>query len=188
MGGACSGAFTASATVDVAAPAEFVWEVIADLEAAPEILSQVSSVKRKSGGNFEVGTRWREERTCYDGESSPQHKTITAITNPKSFPRSVCINVSYHETDSYKDDINTSTLMVDSIDERNARLIGTLAFQTMSFQGRIRMFLCKRCFMSMVHTYFQKEMEDYAAAAERRYQERMSSTSEKKSEGKDQEQ
>jgi hypothetical protein len=180
MGGAySSSALSDSATVDVAVPAELLWEVIADLEAAPDILSQVSSIRRKSGGDFEVGTRWRETR-MHKGQQIPQHKTITAITGADSFPRSVCINVSYHEVDSYRDDINTSTLMVDSVDETNARLIGTLAFQTMSFQGRTRIFLCKPCFMSMVHTYFQAEMEDYAAAAERRYQERLLSPSENK--------
>jgi hypothetical protein len=160
----------ASATVEVSAPAECLWEVISDLDSLPEFLTELHSIQRKSGGDFQVGTRWREERTCH-GTPSPQHKTITAITNPDGFPRSVCINVCHLE--AYRDDINTTALTVVSVDENNAQLIGTFAYHVVDFCFKVTYFICRPLVVKKAKKYFLTEMEEYAAAAERRYQAKM---------------
>ena len=49
---------------EVAVPPERLWELITDLERAPEVISAVTSIRRLDAGEgFGVGTRWEETRT-----------------------------------------------------------------------------------------------------------------------------
>lgn len=46
----------------VQAPPGAVWEVVTDLERAPERLSQITELRLLTDGPYAVGTRWRETR------------------------------------------------------------------------------------------------------------------------------
>lgn len=53
-----------SVSREVAVPPDRLWELITDLERAPEVISAVSSIERlDEGEGFDVGTRWQETRT-----------------------------------------------------------------------------------------------------------------------------
>ena len=49
-----------------------VWEVVTDLDHAPETLSGVVSVQRMTNGPYAVGTRWRETRTMFGREATEE--------------------------------------------------------------------------------------------------------------------
>lgn len=75
----------------IAAPPGRVWQVITDLDRAPETIPSISAVVRLTDGPYDVGTRWRETRTMmgraethelHVTESLPQQRTVvTALTD-----------------------------------------------------------------------------------------------------------
>jgi uncharacterized protein YndB with AHSA1/START domain len=53
-----------SVSRQVAVPPHRLWELITDLDRAPEVISAVTSIRRlDEGKGFGVGTRWEETRT-----------------------------------------------------------------------------------------------------------------------------
>ncbi|WP_109471548.1 SRPBCC family protein [Ornithinimicrobium cavernae] len=56
---------------------ERVWEVLTDLDRAPETLTGVTDVQRLTDGPYAVGTRWRETRTMF-GKKSTEEMWVTA--------------------------------------------------------------------------------------------------------------
>ncbi|WP_040320010.1 SRPBCC family protein [Aeromicrobium marinum] len=60
------------------APPAAVWDVITDLDAAPDVLSGVDRVERIEGPGYAVGTRWRETRTMM-GKSASEEMVVTAV-------------------------------------------------------------------------------------------------------------
>jgi carbon monoxide dehydrogenase subunit G len=53
-----------SVSREVAVPPDQLWELITDLDRAPEVISAVTSIRRlDQGRSFEVGTKWEETRT-----------------------------------------------------------------------------------------------------------------------------
>lgn len=53
-----------SVSRQVAVPPDRLWELITDLDRAPDVISAVTSIRRLDDGKgFDVGTRWEETRT-----------------------------------------------------------------------------------------------------------------------------
>ncbi|GMA41435.1 SRPBCC family protein [Mobilicoccus caccae] len=65
-------------TRDIAAEPTKVWAVLTDVEAAAEILEDVSAVETLTDGPYRVGTRWRETRSML-GRESTQEMTVTEV-------------------------------------------------------------------------------------------------------------
>ena len=60
-----------SVSREVAVPPAKLWELITDLERAPEVISAVSSIERLDDAEgFGVGTRWQETRTILGRDST----------------------------------------------------------------------------------------------------------------------
>ena len=70
-----------SITTDIAAPAERVWQVMSDIDRWPEWTRSVTSVTRRGGAPFAVGTRVVIRQPKFP----PALWTITAIDPGKSF-------------------------------------------------------------------------------------------------------
>ncbi len=62
----------------VAAPRERVWQVITDIDGAPEVVEAIQSVERVEGEGFAVGTRWRETRRVF-GRAATEEMVVTAL-------------------------------------------------------------------------------------------------------------
>ena len=59
------------------AATERVWDMITDLDGAPQRLSGVDAIERLSGPEFGVGTRWRETRTMFGREATEEMEVAT---------------------------------------------------------------------------------------------------------------
>ncbi|MEE2059357.1 SRPBCC family protein [Rhodococcus artemisiae] len=64
-------------TRSIAAPPSAVWAVLTDLDSAPDTLRGVTAVERvEGGGEYRVGTRWRETRVMF-GKSATEELQVT---------------------------------------------------------------------------------------------------------------
>lgn len=67
---------------DVAAPPETVWDVLTDLDRAPEVLSGIVRVERVAGERYAVGTTWNETRKMFGREGTEQMR-VTVVQPPR---------------------------------------------------------------------------------------------------------
>lgn len=68
----------------VAAPRQQVWDVITDLDRAPQVMPAIQKVERLEGDGFDVGTRWRETRRMF-GRDATETMQVTAVDAPNSY-------------------------------------------------------------------------------------------------------
>jgi len=167
-GGSISGLATA-VSLEIATDAETVWEVVSDLDAIAQVVSQVQSFERIDGGGetFAVGTKWREMRSLNGGKNTfEQIKTIIGLNTHYPY-YSMSLNISYPNKSSGKmeDVTNTSTLTVQAIDDNLCVLVCSLSFGT---GDRGFYFLCGRCIMKAAEKYVMEELQDYAKEALKR--------------------
>lgn len=71
---------TVSGTIP--APPERVWQVLTDLDRAPETIPSISAVERLTAGPYDVGTRWRETRTMM-GRTETHELEVTESVPPR---------------------------------------------------------------------------------------------------------
>jgi uncharacterized membrane protein len=70
---------------EVNAPAGVVWTIIIDLEGSVDRISAIEKVEVLSGGGeFDVGTRWRETRTMF-GRQATEEMEVTEVTEGESY-------------------------------------------------------------------------------------------------------
>lgn len=62
----------------IAAPRDRVWQVLTDLDRAPEVISAIDTIERVRGEGFDVGTRWRETRS-HLGREVTEEMEVTAL-------------------------------------------------------------------------------------------------------------
>ena len=62
--------------VDIDASPERVWEIISDLEGAPERISGIDKIEITTEGPIGVGTEWRETRTMMGKEQTETMKIV----------------------------------------------------------------------------------------------------------------
>jgi hypothetical protein len=189
----CSGGRGAnySDALPVPLPADVLWETVSDLAAIPEILTMVTSMERISGGNnrgntssqvpgqtpssaLRVGTRFRETRT-HRGQDYTLYKTVTRLTATPSpddpaQERSLSLGISITNPNGTANDVvNTSTLIVQRVDESSSRLILTVAITWGSVWDHLDHLLCGCFIRTMVMRGLTQELEDYRTAAVARY-------------------
>lgn len=174
-----------SASVEVAADADTLWSVLSNLEESAAAVSAVQDfcyVDCAKGGRFQVGTAVRETRV-YQGDEWVCRRQIVAISDPPqeqakdgaSAPeqrqqqqRSVSFSTSLDKAQISGDYVNTSTLTAVPLTPDSAMLVGTYAMRT-SGLGMMVYFCCwKLCEKESSEDSFVKELEDLAAAAEKK--------------------
>jgi hypothetical protein len=160
-----------SVTIGVNAPPDVLWTVIRDLGALPDVLSAVTAVDVKSDDRIaRVGVTFSERRR-YEEFRTNEHivllKAVTKVSNDP--PYALGLNVKMPDMVNFT---NTSTLEVhtNADDENKCLLIGTLAFldaRVCSCLSNIYFHLFLR---RVTKATFAKELQDYASAAEERFQ------------------
>lgn len=155
-----------SVATEVQASCENVWNVISDIELAPNVITTVVSVARLSDGKegFQIGTRWKEIR-LYDGHEVTQIKTVTSIRKENSV-YSAAINVSY--PGAFQDVTNTSTLEIRPLNgvKNKCLLIGSFGVMPGTLKSRIYFCLCSRQIAKRGETSYLVELEEIGNAAE----------------------
>lgn len=68
---------TMSVGIGVEAPAERVFEMLCDLEGAPERIDQIIKTEVLTEGPFGVGTRWRETRKMFGKEATEEMEVVS---------------------------------------------------------------------------------------------------------------
>lgn len=71
-------------TRHVDAPRTVVWDVLTDLDHAPQVMEAIARVERVDGEGFGLGTRWRETRTMF-GRDATEEMEVTAIDPPRGY-------------------------------------------------------------------------------------------------------
>lgn len=188
----CQSQIVVSVATEVEASCEAVWNVIADIDSMPSVLTPTLSVERLSTDtdDFCVGTRWKETR-LYQGNEIVQIKTVTSIRKegtcmsapslcssrcmtcsahillvcPTAGGYSVAINVSY--PNELKDFTNTSTLEIrpSGGDKNKSLLIGSFGILPGGIFSRIVVCLCRRNFARSGEKSFLVELEEIGKAA-----------------------
>jgi hypothetical protein len=157
-----------SVQVDVAVPADALWEVVTDIDHHAEIVETVVGIKRIYGDKFQVGTRWKEIRKFQNRELS-LIKTIVRIDKE---PLSWSFHVSYPSSrGGYQDQVTTTTFTITPIDEQHSVLIGSFTYMTGT---PIVNACCLQRLKRFAEDIFTKEMEDYGRAAVKRQTEKES--------------
>lgn len=143
---------------EVDAPVERVWEVMTDLEAAPQVLRGVTSIQRLDDGTaFGVGTRWRETRTM-GGRSATEDLEVSDVVPGRAYT----VTADSHGT-AY-----TSTLAVEPVDEHRSRLSMTFDARSRTLMSRILSATIGRLFTGATRRALQADLDDLAAAARQR--------------------
>lgn len=139
----------------VNAPAEVVWQVITDIENAPQTISGIESVQVLDGQVFEVGLRWAETRVMF-GRSATEEMTVTAIDPGRSYTTS-----SDHDKVHY-----TSTLSV-TPDGHDASVVRMhFAAKTSGFLNKTLGAVVGAVMLSSTRKLMARDLADIAAAAE----------------------
>jgi carbon monoxide dehydrogenase subunit G len=146
-------------TVDRAidARAERVWSLITDLDRAPEMLSGVQQVERlDGGGEFDVGTRWRETRTMF-GREGTEELEVTALDAGRS----------YTTTAASQGAVYTSVLAVEPLGADRSHLSMTFAAEPAGTVSRLLAATIGRAFQGATRRMLQRDLDDIASAATR---------------------
>lgn len=143
-------------TRDIDAPAQRVWELITDIEHAPETLSGVEQVERlDDGGGFGVGTRWRETRTMF-GKQATEEMEVTTVEPERAYT-----TVAQHGNTRY-----VSSLRVEPLGEGRCQLSMTFEGTSSSTVGRLLTATVGRLFAGSTRKMVEQDLHDIAVAAE----------------------
>lgn len=141
---------------DVAAGAETVWRLATDLDRAPEVISGIQRLERLGGGDFGVGTRWRETRVIL-GKEATEELEVTAVTPGHAYTV---------EADSrgvhYR-----STMSVVPLGAGSSRLEMTFAGHPQGLGAKVLGATIGKLFEGQTRKALQRDLDDLAAAAER---------------------
>lgn len=145
--------------VPVAAPAALLWDLITDIEHAPQAISGITAVERLDGGSgFGVGTRWRETRTMF-GRTATEEMTVSAVE----------IGRSYRTTAHNRGMTYTSQLAVAPVDETSSRLSMTFDATADGLLNRTLGAAVGRLMRSSVEKAMRQDLLDIAHAAAARH-------------------
>lgn len=143
-------------TRHVAAPAEKVWAVIADVEHSGQVVSAIESIEMVVGPSpVGVGTTWRETRTMF-GRQTTQELTVSAVEVGRSYTvRTHSGGTEYESTVSVAPDgVSDSTLTL------------TLGVRSTSSASRLLGATLGRAFAGATRKALEQDLADLASAAE----------------------
>ena len=143
-------------TRHVAAPAERVWAVAADVASSGQVISAIESVEMVVGPSpVAVGTTWRETRTMM-GRPATQEITVKSVEEGRSY--TVRAHSGGMEFES------TITVEADGISD--SRLTLTLAARSTSASSRLLGATLGRAFAGATRKALEQDLADLASAAE----------------------
>ena len=154
---------TASITVEVAASAETLYQTLTDLNAS-NFVSTIVSQEIVKGAKAGVGMVLKEVKE-FGGNDTVIYKTITSTSEN---PRSVSASIHQNLERGPKDGVRTGSWTIQPIDAENSVIVWTFAAVREDFFGSVSYFFFGRCIVEKTKTYFEKELCEYAAEAERR--------------------
>lgn len=139
------------------APAGAVWRVMTDIARAPEVLSGVDAVERlDGGGDFGVGTRWRETRTLM-GRQATEELEVTAVDPGRSYTVEAESGGAHY----------VSVMAVEPLGSDRSRLSMTFGARPASVMGRVMAATIGRLFVGATRKALATDLDELAAAAER---------------------
>lgn len=156
---------------DVTVPADYLWDVVADIEAMADIQAVVVGIEldNNKSAPLAIGTRFRETRV-WQGSKYMLNKTITRLQATDPQERYLSFGMSFHDLGGRRTNaVETSTLTVQSITKMRSRLILTVAFEWRGARACIENFLCSCCIERKVRNLIQEEVECYCKAAIERH-------------------
>jgi carbon monoxide dehydrogenase subunit G len=140
----------------VAAPAEKVWAVIADVGNSAQVVSAIDSIEMVVGPSpVAVGTTWRETRTMF-GRPSTQELTVSAVEVGRSY------TVRTHSGGSEFE--STITVEPDGVSDSTMHL--TLGTRSTSSASRLLGATVGRAFAGAARKALEQDLADLASAAE----------------------
>ena len=142
----------------VGASADILWQVITDLEGAPDIVSGIDRIEMLAGaGSFGIGTRWRETRTMF-GRSATEEMQITGVDEGQSY------TVESHAAGAdYR-----WTLSVFPEGERASQLAIVFGAEPRTAAAKVLASTVGRLFERSTRKAVRRDLDDMAAEAERR--------------------
>jgi carbon monoxide dehydrogenase subunit G len=146
-------ALTVSRHVD--APPERVWEVLTDLERAPDVVRAIESVEVHTGTGFGVGTRWTETRTMM-GRTARETMEVTAFAPLRSYVVEAISGATRYRSEFGVAPDGRGTTLTMTFDAQPSGLVGKLAAATL---GRLFAGLTRRALAS--------DLDDVGHASER---------------------
>jgi hypothetical protein len=109
--------------VDVAGPADVLWELVSNIDHHTEIVEMVIGIKHIHGDKFQVGTRWKEIQKFHKNKDLSLIKMIIHIDKE---PKSWSFHVSYPSSKGgYENQVMTTTFTITPADEQHSILIGS---------------------------------------------------------------
>jgi hypothetical protein len=164
---------TLARSIDIAAPAEISWDVLCDIDSAPEIYYPVVTHFERIQGTpagFKVGTSWKETRSYGGRRPIVQLLTVVNIQEEQDGSRraaTVQINF-YNARGQFAADMHhTATLTVQRIDDTHCVVVQSMAF--VGF-GTCWERMVGQCFLKWVGGEMDKQMQQLAGEVDRRYQ------------------
>lgn len=143
-------------TRHVAAPAEKVWAVIADVEHSAQVVSAIESIEMLVGPSpVGVGTTWRETRTMF-GRQATQDLTVSAVAEGRSY------TVRAHSGGTEYE----STVRVAPDGASDSTLTISLAARSTSSASRLLGATLGRAFAGAARKALEQDLADLASAAE----------------------
>ena len=160
-------ALTLERSIDASTDA--VWRVITDLEGAEAVLSGVTRIERLAGVGYSIGTRWRETRTMLGRESTEELEVVGIDEG-----RSTMIAAEAHGM-AYRTEFTLEPISGGKGAGGTAETEGTLlrmrfsgSYLSPSWLQRVAAKLTSRLGMAATRKAMQQDLDDIAAAAERR--------------------
>ena len=151
--------FRAMATVrlsqSIGAPSERVWEIICDLDGAPQRLSRIVAIEHLSGPKFGVGTRWRETRIMF-GREATEELAVASIDPGRAYTAvAESHRTKYH-----------SELRIESRAEEASVLTMTFSAEAQSLGTKVMAATIGRLFRRATKKALAQDLAEIAAAAE----------------------
>lgn len=141
---------------EVAAPAARVWAMMTDVTRTPDVLSSVTAVERvDDGGEFGVGTRWRETRTVM-GRETTEEMRVNSVDPGRDYTVEADSRGRHHVT----------VLTIEPRDEDRSRVFMRFEVRPTSRAGRIRAATVGRLLRGPTRKRLASDLEEIALAAE----------------------
>lgn len=142
-------------TREIAAPPDRVWQLLTDLDGAPQVVSGIEAIERlDGGGDFRVGTKWRETRTMF-GRQATEEMEVTALAGGRSYTVEADGHGAHY----------TSTVTVEPA-AAGSRVVMTFAGEPQGTVAKIMAATIGRLFAGATRKALKQDLDDIARAAE----------------------
>lgn len=141
----------------IQAPAERVWELATDIAAAERTMSGIDRVEMLSEGAFGPGTRWRETRTMF-GRPATEEMWVTAVDEGRSYTVEAESHGAHY----------VSTFTFTAVSPDRTEVVLSFDARPLSTVTKVLAKVTAPLASWSVTKGLQKDLDDLAAAAERR--------------------